>query len=105
MPEVRWSAQAADDVAAIAEGMRDALGLPVADRLIERIERAAETLALFPLMGRRLDTGERRWPVRRTPYVVLYEPLEEGIYVLRVVDARRQWPPLLPDGEPIGGAL
>lgn len=99
MAEVRWSAQAADDIAAIAEGTRDALGLEAADRLIERIERAAETLALFPLMGRRLDTGERRWPVRRTPYVLLYEPVDEAIYVLRVLDARRQWPPLSADSE------
>jgi plasmid stabilization system protein ParE len=91
--KVRWSAQAADDIAAIAEGMRDALGLEAADRLIERIERAAETLALFPLMGRRLESGERRWPVRRTPYVLLYEPLEGAIYVLRVLDALRKWPP------------
>ena len=93
MPDVRWSVQAADDVAAIAESMRDAVGLDAADRLIERIERAAEVLATFPLMGRRLATNERRWPVRRTSYLLLYEPIDDGIYVLRVLDGRRQWPP------------
>ncbi len=50
-------------------------------------------------MGRRLETGERRWPVRRTPYVLLYEPIEGAIYVLRVLDARRQWPPAPGDSE------
>ena len=93
MPEIRWSVQAADDVASIAEGMLDAVGLDAADRLIERIERAAEVLAAFPLMGRRLDTNERRWPIRRTSYLLLYEPMDGGIYVLRVLDGRRQWPP------------
>ena len=99
MSEVRWSAQAADDIAALAEGARDALGLQAADRVIERIERAAETLALFPLMGRRLETGERRWPVSRTLYVLLYEPIDGRLYILRVLDARRQWPPLPAESE------
>ncbi len=31
MPEIRWSVQAADDVAGVAEGMRDAVGLDAAD--------------------------------------------------------------------------
>jgi len=44
-------------------------------------------------MGRRLDTNERRWPMRRTSYLLLYEPMDDGIYVLRVLDGRRQWPP------------
>jgi hypothetical protein len=31
MPEIRWSVQATDDVAGVAEGMRDAVGLDAAD--------------------------------------------------------------------------
>jgi len=47
-------------------------------------------LSDWPQMGRPSEIPDTRvWPVRRTPYLVYYEPATDGIYVLHVRDARR----------------
>lgn len=84
------SERAADDLAAIAEWLRDTAGLPASDRALDRIRLALELLSDWPQMGRQSEIpGARVWPVRRTPYLVYYEPDVDGIYVLHVRDARR----------------
>jgi len=87
---VALSERAADDLAAIAEWLRDTAGLPASDRALDRIRAALELLSDWPQMGRPSEIpGARVWPVRRTPYLVYYEPAADGIYVLHVRDARR----------------
>lgn len=58
-----------------------------ADRVLDTIEREANTLALQPLMGRarpELGDGVRSWPTS-TPYVLFYLPGAEVITVIRVL--------------------
>ena len=65
--------------------------LSAADRLLEQIEREAQTLLLQPLMGRarpELATDVRSWPTS-TPYVLFYTVDEESITVLRVLHHAR----------------
>jgi len=87
---VALSVRAADDLAASAEWLRDTAGLPASDRALDRIRLALELLSDWPHMGRSSEIPDARvWPVRRTPYLVYYEPATDGIYVLHVRDARR----------------
>ena len=65
--------------------------LSAADRLLEQIQRGAQTLLLQPLMGRErpeLATNVRSWPTS-TRYVLFYMVGEEGITVLRVLHHAR----------------
>lgn len=90
MGRVGLSARAADDLAAIAEWLRDTAGIASAERALGRIRAALELLSDWPQMGRPSDVpGTRSWPVRHTPYVVYYEPATDGIYVLHARDGRR----------------
>jgi len=60
------------------------------NRALDRIRLALELLSDWPQMGRPSEIPDARvWPVRRTPYLVYYEPATDGIYVLHVRDARR----------------
>lgn len=62
-----------------------------ADRVLDTIDKEAQTLLLQPLMGRaRPELAERvrSWP-SSTPYVLFYLTDEEGITVLRVLHHAR----------------
>ncbi len=69
-----------------------------ADRVLDAIEREANTLLLQPLMGRarpELADGVRTWPTS-TPYILFYLADDAGITVVRVLhharDVRQVWP-------------
>lgn len=58
---------------------------PAADRLLRRIEQRCSRYATQPLLGERrpeLSERARSFPVGN--YVVIYEPLEDGIALLLV---------------------
>ena len=62
-----------------------------ADRVLDIIEREAETLSLQPLMGRarpELAEDVRSWPTS-TAYVLFYLPAGDGITVVRVLHHAR----------------
>jgi plasmid stabilization system protein ParE len=65
-----------------------------ADRTIDRIQAAAETLTQFPKAGRasRLR-GSREFVVTGTPYFLVYEMAGSLIKVRRVIHGARDWPP------------
>ena len=65
--------------------------MTLADRLLDRIETEASTLALQPTMGRpRPELGEalRSWPVSKS-YALYYLPDDHGITVIRVLHQAR----------------
>lgn len=69
-----------------------------ADRLANRLEREFHFLAENPLVGESLDRlrpGLRRYTVGS--YVVLFEPLPDGVRLLRVVHSSRDIRPLIDD--------
>ncbi len=65
--------------------------LSAADKLLDAINKEANTLALQPLMGRarpELADCLRSWPTS-TPYLLFYLADEVGITVLRVLHHAR----------------
>jgi toxin ParE1/3/4 len=84
-------------------------GEATALRFLQAAEDTFTELAAMPGMGRPEDfdnprlTGMRRWRVRGFDnYLIFYQPLSEGIEVLRVVYATRDLPGLFlsePDEE------
>jgi toxin ParE1/3/4 len=62
-----------------------------ADALIERIDAALKLLAKNPYMGEAVDhlhPGLRRFTVGN--YLLFFEPIDDGIRLLRVVHAARK---------------
>ena len=89
--EIEWSLQAEADLEEIADyyGQFDP-ALP--DRLIERAYQAPKILCEQPRLGARVDeTGLRKWPVRKTPFLLFYQVLGERIAMVRVVHATSDW--------------
>ena len=69
-----------------------------ADALLESINDTCRTLATAPLMGRTRDEllpGIRSFPVGH--YVIFYQPIEDGIDVVRVLHGARDFPSVILD--------
>jgi addiction module RelE/StbE family toxin len=65
-----------------------------ANKIIDRIETAANTLTAFPLLGRPGHMKRtREFGVTGTPYILIYVPDSASIQVLRVLHGAREWPP------------
>lgn len=68
-------------------------GLTSADRVVGTILKAANGLARFPLMGRQgIVPGTRERLVRRYPYRIIYQIVDDTIEVLRIIDMAQQSP-------------
>lgn len=89
MSIVRFQPLAAQDLDDIALFIaRDSL--EAALEFTNLIEERCHTLAQFPLMGRsrpELGSELRSFPVGR--YIIFYRPIENGIEVVRVLNAAR----------------
>ncbi len=69
-----------------------------ATAFLRTIERKLRLLATQPLMGRarpKLRAGLRAFPV--TPYVLFYEPRDDGILLIRVIHSHRDLDALFSD--------
>jgi toxin ParE1/3/4 len=92
MTRILKTARAKDDLEAlwlyIAKDRPDA-----ADKMLDRIAETLRKLSLHPDMGRprpELYAELRSFPIR--PYVLYYRPVEQGIEVVRVLNAARDMP-------------
>ena len=66
-------------------------------RVVERLQQSADLVARFPLIGRNGRVpGTRELSVPNVPYFLVYEPIKDGVRVLDIVHARRNWPPIDP---------
>jgi toxin ParE1/3/4 len=66
-----------------------------AGRLATAIDEKCHILAQFPLMGRErseLAPGLRSFPVNN--YIIFYQPIDDGIQVIRVLHGARDFPAL-----------
>jgi len=66
--------------------------LDAADRFLDRIDRTIRMLAENPLLGESQD--DLRQDLRRFVfgnYLVFYEPLRDGIRVVRVLHGAQRW--------------
>lgn len=65
-----------------------------ADKLVDQLLAAANTLAEHPEQGKarpELQAGLRSWPTR-TPYLIFYLPRPHGIIVIRFLHHARDVP-------------
>lgn len=94
MPRLRVETDAWRDVISIAEFVGEVRKNPAAAcDFLEEFDRKCEVYARQPTMGDLRDDfggGYRSFTFRRW-YVALYEPLVDGIHVLRVFDARSDY--------------
>jgi plasmid stabilization system protein ParE len=96
MPKVVWDPDAEEDLRTIAQYIGETRRSPQAARkLVDSVRQKCELHATQPQTGQeRPDLEPRLRTFSAGNYVVLYFPMEGGIYVVRVLDARRDYPTL-----------
>lgn len=91
--KVVWTPQAERDRAAIWDYLeaRD----PVAALRIDRLfSNAVAQLADFPMIGHAGDIAGTRELTPHRSYRLVYEVAEDTVWILVLIHAARQWPPL-----------
>jgi addiction module RelE/StbE family toxin len=90
--ELRWTAEAANDLERIA----DYLLTNTPDRapeLIRRLYDAPTTLLTFPNRGRAgKKEGTRELVLTPLPYVIVYAVRADVLFVVRILHGAQQWP-------------
>lgn len=83
--KIRWSELAADQLDNIFEYIAlDNEGAAL--RMVQRIYASIERVAKMPYSGRKGQTdGTRELVVPDTPYIVIYEILDEVIYLVTIL--------------------
>jgi plasmid stabilization system protein ParE len=66
-----------------------------AKAVIERIESGINTLCAHPHIGRqgRLN-GTREFVIARTPFIVVYRPHEQLLWILSILHTSKKYPPV-----------
>lgn len=86
---VKLRPQAAEDIAEVWEHIAED-NLAAADRWVDQLDEQFRLLATQPLMGRarnELSPRLRSFPFGR--YVIFYEPLDDGLDVVRLLHSAR----------------
>jgi toxin ParE1/3/4 len=100
MPRIIRRERALDDLAEHWSYRALAVDEASADALIDRIEKRLLLLAEYPESGSKRD--ELRPGLRSVPLgklVLFYNPLRDGIELVRVLDGRRDLQPILDEDE------
>lgn len=80
---------AESDLAALFESIAGDSGTDRAEVVLHRLEDTLQNLASWPLIGRiRRDIDHASRVFAIWPWLVIYEPHQDGILVLRVLDTR-----------------
>jgi toxin ParE1/3/4 len=90
--EVRWSPEAADDLAAILARIRKD-NPSAARRTAKDIYERAGALKTFPNRGRqgRLK-GTRELPLPPLPFIVVYRILVHAVEIANIIHGAKRWP-------------
>ena len=92
MMKVRWTANAANDLAGIVNYIRKD-NSEAARRVAKTIFDGVSELRTFPNRGRIGVAGNTRELVFSPwPYIAVYEIFEDQVLVLRIRHASRDWP-------------
>ena len=93
MARLIWTGQALNDLAAIRAYIAEHNPVAAAG-VAARIALATARIAEMPLIGRHGKVaGTREWPVRRTPYLVIYRVAADEVEITTVRHSARRWPP------------
>jgi toxin ParE1/3/4 len=90
--QVRWSPQAAEDLAAIVAHIRkdDAAA---AHRTAREIYERAGALKTFPHRGRQGRVkGTRELPLPPLPFIVVYRTLSYAVEIANIIHGAQRWP-------------
>lgn len=91
MRRLIWSPTAQADLAAIDDQLYDE-DPDFADRVALSSIRSARFLLDWPFAGSIVgEAGQRKWPVKRTPHILIYQPVGNAIHILRVYHERQDW--------------
>lgn len=97
--QVSWAVVAEADLAAIIEAIAED-SPPSAMRILEAVERRAATLRALPLRGRvvpelaKFEIRDYR-EIIEGPYRLVYSVRQKRVYVLGVIDGRRDFVTIL----------
>lgn len=102
MSQIFKRAPAKRDLAEHFEYLLKQAGLDTADRFLENAERSFELLADRRELGSKLAVqrselaGIRKWRVKDfEDFLIFYQPKENGVSIVRVLHASRDWWTLL----------
>lgn len=101
MPRALWTPRAASHLEEIACYIAVDDGRPLtADKIVREIHEKCQRYATNPLLGTpRPDLGTTCRAFSHKRWIIIYEPLEDGIVVEAVFDAVRDYPRLFSQGE------
>ncbi len=96
MPQVLQIPAVRDDLLQIGRFIaQESQSLDTAIRFLDKIEQRCQLYATQPLMGTtRPDLGNQIHTFAVDSYVVIYQPIDDGIRVLMVVHGTRDIPPI-----------
>jgi plasmid stabilization system protein ParE len=95
MSKAEWTREAQADLAALDDEFSQ-LSPDYAYRVGRAALAAGRFLAECPQAGPILDGPVRKWLVQRTDYVLLYRQIANGVEILRLQHAKRDWRPRRP---------
>jgi toxin ParE1/3/4 len=90
--EVRWSPEAADDLAAIVAYIRED-DPAAAQRAAKEIYERAGGLATFPYRGRQGRVRDtRELPLPPLPFIVVYRIISDAVEIVNIIHGAQRWP-------------
>ena len=94
MATAKWTSRAELDLEEIAFHVAIDDGRPAtADQLVDDIKATADLYATQPQMGTRVpELSEKLRVVPFKRWVIIYEPIDNGIRIRAIVDATRDYP-------------
>ncbi|HWW99859.1 type II toxin-antitoxin system RelE/ParE family toxin [Collimonas sp.] len=92
---VHWVCAAEQDRSDILDFLAEQ-DLSAAIRMDERFSRAAMNLMQFPFSGKAGSIPGTRELILHEHYRLLYEIVDENVWILALVHTARQWPPAQP---------
>jgi toxin ParE1/3/4 len=88
--EVRWTLPAQADLARIDDELAE-IDLDYADRVGAAAIAAARFLAEWPGAGPEFEGGRHKWPVKKTPYILIYRIRSKRLEITRVCHVKENW--------------
>jgi toxin ParE1/3/4 len=89
--QLRWTIVAADDLEGIAEYLYEKSPQNAA-QVIRKIYDAPSNLRNYPNLGRPgKKDGTRELVITPLPYIVVYQIIDEIIYILRILHGAQDW--------------
>ncbi len=90
--ELRWTTAAGADLEGIAEYLFEKSPQNAA-QLIRKIYEAPSILKSYPNLGRLgKKEGTRELVITPLPYIVIYQIMDDTLYVVRILHGAQDWP-------------